>query len=322
MMARAGSRATFKEARDDLKVYAGVELSAKDVERVAEAVGEDMERWSSAERASLIKRDVPIRPKAEVRVMYVSYDGTGVPMVPAALIGREGKQPDGSSVTREAKLGCVFTQSTTNAEGYPVRDPASTSFIGAIETAEVFGWRIYAEAVRRGLFAAKRVVVLADGAIWIWNIAQLHFPQATQIIDLYHAREHLSNLCKLLGGSEDHVVQRRRRWWERLDAGDVEAILSEAGQDLPEDPDVLEKVETEMGYFDNNRERMRYAKFRALGFFVGSGVIEAGCRTVIGQRLKRSGMEWSVRGANAIISLRCILHSGRLEDYWEHRVAS
>jgi hypothetical protein len=322
MMARAGSRSTFKDARDDLKVYAGVEVSAKDVERVAEAVGEDMERWAACEREGLIKEDPPIRPKAEIPVLYVSYDGTGVPMVPAALIGRDGKQPDGSSVTREVKLGCVFTQTTTDVDGYPVRDPASTSFVGAIETAEVFGWRIYAEAVRRGLFAAKRTVVLGDGAIWIWNIAGLHFPQAIQIIDLYHAREHLASLCKLLGGPEEIVVNRRQQWWEVLDAGDVESILSAARKDLPQDPAVREKAETEIGYFDNNRERMRYAKFRALGLFVGSGVIEAGCKTVIGQRLKQSGMEWSVRGANAIIALRCILYSGRLEDYWEQRVAS
>jgi len=321
MIARAGSRSTFKDARDDLKVYAGVEVSAKDAERVAEAVGEDMERWAARERETLIMQEPPLRPKGSIPVLYISYDGTGVPMVAAALQDRKGKQPDGSSVTREAKLGCVFMQTATDEKNRPIRDPVSTSFVGAIETAEVFGGRIYAEAVRRGLFTARKVVVLGDGSAWIWNIAQLHFPEATQIIDLYHVREHLSELCRLLGGSKQVIIERRNEYWDMLDAGDVESILSAARRALPEDPDTREKAETELGYFKNNRNRMRYARFRALGLFVGSGVIEAGCRTVIGQRLKHSGMEWSVRGANAIIALRCVFQSGRLEDYWEHRAA-
>ncbi len=321
MMARAGSRSTFKDARDDLKVYAGIDVSAKDVERVAEAVGEDMERWTAGERETLIEQEPPGRPKDQVPVLYISYDGTGVPMVAAALQGRQGKQPDGSSVTREVKLGCVFTQTATDDKNRPLRDPASTSFVGAIETAEVFGWRIYGEALRRGLLTAKKVVVLADGAAWIWNIAQLHFPQAIQIIDLYHAREHLSTLCKLLGGPEPVVAERRLKYWDLMDAGEIESILSAARDALPEDLDMRKQAETELGYFQNNCDRMRYAQFRALGLFVGSGVVEAGCKTVIGQRLKQSGMEWSVRGANAIIALRCVAHSDRLEDYWEQRAA-
>lgn len=322
MMARAGSRSTFKEAREDLNVYAGIDVSAKDVERVAEAVGEDMERWATQERKALINQAPPARPNIDIPVLYVCYDGTGIPMVPAALQGRKGKRPDGSARTREVKLGCVFTQTATDERGFAVRDPASSSFVGAIETAETFGWRIYAEAVRRGLYNAERVVVLGDGAVWIRNIAQHHFPNATQIIDLYHVREHVSDLCKILSDPDPTRVARLRdQWWRLLDAGDIEGILSEASEGLPEDPDTREKAKAEMAYLDNNRERMRYAKFRALGLFVGSGVVEAGCKTVVGQRLKQSGMEWSVRGANAIIALRCNLYSGRFEDYWEDRVA-
>ena len=119
-------------------------------------------------------------------------------MTPEELRGRRGKQADGSAKTREAKLGCVFTQTTTDAKGFPVRDPRSTSFVGAIESAENFGWRIYGEAVRRGLTQAQQAVVLGDGAEWVKNLAQMHFPEATFIIDLYHARQHVSELCKIL----------------------------------------------------------------------------------------------------------------------------
>ena len=83
-----------------------------------------------------------------------------------------------------------------------------------------------------------------------------------------------------------------------------------------------ELCEREIGYFEKNKERMRYADFKKRGLFVGSGVMEAGCRTVVGQRLKQSGMHWTVNGANSIIALRCNLLSNRWEDFWEYRAAA
>jgi hypothetical protein len=322
MMARAGSRSTFKEGRDDLRIYAGIELSAKDLERVAEEIGADMERWSQKQREALIEQDTPVQTQKTIPTMYISYDGTGVPMIPSELDGRKGKQPDGSAKTREVKLGCVFTQTTTDSGGFPIRDPETTIFVGAIEAAEQFGTRIYAEAVRRGLLNAEKVVVLGDGAEWIRNLVELHFPEAIQIVDLYHTREHVSDLCKILFLPDDNeVVKYRIRWWTDLDEGNVEKIAEEAQARMPEDPKKKEKAEKEIAYLTKNKERMRYAEFRAQGLFVGSGVVEAGCKTVIGARLKQSGMEWSVRGANAIISLRSMFVSGRFEEYWESRVA-
>ena len=322
MMARAGSRSTFKEGRDDLEIYAGLRVSAKDLERVAEGIGENIEAWTQAERPSWIARTSLPQIGPEIPILYISYDGTGIPVVKSARQGRRGKQPDGTSRTREVKLGCVFTQTQTDAEGRPVRDPGSTTFVGAIESAEQFGWRIYAEAVQRGLLRARRVVVLGDGATWIRNLAETHFPKATQILDLYHAREHVSDLCKLLFAEKPQRLKWfRSRWWKALDKGNIDSILRQAGKHLPEDEELRKLVDLELGYLDGNRSRMRYAAFRSQGFFVGSGVVEAGCKTVIGQRLKQSGMEWSIRGANAIIALRCNLTSGRFEDYWEGRAA-
>ena len=316
LMARAGSQSTFKEGRDDLRVYAGIEVSAKDVERVAESLGREMEAWSEKEREELT---APSEVKT-LPTLYVAYDGTGVPMMKAELKGRKGK--DGPAHTREAKLGCVFTQTTIDAKGFPVRDPDSTTFVGAIETAETFGGRIYGEAVRRGLLCANQVVILGDGAEWIKNLADLHFPQATVIIDLYHAREHVSQLCKSLFGTDEKQIRHQRiRWWTYLDQGNVEKMLLQAQRNLPAGTEARKIAEGELHYLEKNKDRMRYAEFRAQGLFVGSGVVEAGCKTVIGQRLKQSGMEWSVRGANAIITLRCIMKSNRFEDYWESRVS-
>jgi hypothetical protein len=322
MMARAGSRQPFKEAKEDLLVYAGIEVSAKDVERVAEKIGDHIEIWQDAQRQTLLQTQAPLRAAKSIPVLYVEMDGTGVSMVRSETDGRKGKQPDGTSKTREVKLGCLFTQTTTNENGRPVRDPGSTSFVGAIETSEDFGERIEAEAIRRGLFNADKVVVLGDGAKWIRGLCELSFPHALQIVDLYHAKEHIANLCKLLFGNHDKKVLRyRTQWWRCLEEGNIEKILRQARKILPKEAESLQKVQTELHYIEENKKRMRYADFRNQGLFVGSGVIEAGCKSIIGARLKQSGMEWTVKGANAIIALRCATLSDRFEDFWESRAA-
>jgi hypothetical protein len=291
-------------------------------ERVAEGIGAAMEAWRKGEAEEILRRTDEKRPEKTIPILYVAYDGTGVPMTKVEVKGRKGKQPDGSAGTREAKLGCVFTQATRDKEGRPVRDPDSTTFVGAIETAEEFGRRIWAEAGRRGLDRAARVVILGDGAVWILNLAQTHFPGAILIVDLYHAKQHVSDLCKLLFSEESDIQRHRLSWWTDMEEGKIEKITREARAALPRRGKNRKAVLTEIAYLEKNRERMRYANFRAQGLFFGSGVVEAGCKTVIGQRLKQSGMEWSVRGANAIIALRCMMLSGRLEDYWESRQAS
>lgn len=245
-------------------------------------------------------------------------DGTGVPVVKAETAGRAGKVPGQHARTRECKLGCVFTQTTVDSEGWPIRDPDSTTYVGAIETADAFGLRIYTEAWRRGWERAEIRIVIADGAVWIWHLADEHFPGAIQIVDLYHAREHLWEIGALLFPGDP---AQQKQWMmplqDLLDGGEIETLVQTL-RAIPSDrADIREELLRQAEYFHTNRERMRYPKFRQQGLFVGSGVIEAGCRTVIGSRLKCSGMFWTVRGANAIIALRCCRLSGRFEDYWE-----
>ena len=301
LMARVGAQEPFDTARQDLSELAAVVVPTKAVERIAETVGAMAERVDQAERARILAGQGPA-VVAPTR-LYVAMDGTGVPAVPKELQDRAGKGPDGKAKTREAKLGCVFTQASFDEEGWPVRDPASTSYVGAIESAEEFGPRLHAEAMRRGLKQARTVVVLGDGAPWIWNLAEAHFPTAVQIVDLYHAREHVAAAARLAFGSgTDHCATWVAARQDELDDGDVEAVIA-AIRALPtlSDPKKQHEVQKEAGYFETNQLRMCYKHFRARGFFVGSGVIEAGCKTVIGQRLKQSGMRWSVRGANAVL---------------------
>jgi len=164
--------------------------------------------------------------------------------------------------------------------------------------------------------------VLGDGAEWIWNQADLHFSDAMQIIDLYHARQHLWSLGAKLYPNDSPA---HKRWVmvrkDKLDQGKIERLVASLRSQAAAHPELAEDIRTEANYFEANKERMRYPKFRKQGLFVGSGVIEAGCKTVLG-RLKQSGMFWTVRGANDIIALRCCQLSGRFEDYWEARRAS
>jgi hypothetical protein len=262
---------------------------------------------------------IPIGPR--IPILYVEMDGTGIPVVRKESEGREGKQDGQPAHTREAKLGCVFTQTTVDEDGYPIRDEASTTYVGAIGSAEEFGHRPYSEAWRRGWARADKKVVLRDGAEWIWNQADLHFPYAIQIVDLYHARQHLWDLSAKLYPS-DSPAQRRsvmvRK--DKLDDGKIEALVRSLHSVAASHPELAEQIRAEANYFEGNKPRMRYPKFRKQGLFVGSGAIEAGCETALG-RLKRSGMFLTVRGANAIIALRCCQLSGRFEDYWESRRA-
>jgi hypothetical protein len=315
MMSKVGAYRSFGLGYQDLYELAGIRVNAKEVERVSEMVGRQVEAFHRAEAGGA-------KPAEPIERAYVCMDGTGVPVVKKETLGRVGKE-GGQAKTREAKLGCVFIQSRVDAEGRPIRDESSTSYIGAIETAEVFGWRLYQEAQRRAVGGARELIVLGDGATWIWNIADEHFYGCTQIVDLYHAREHYWSAGRACFGPQK---EKLNQWAERcrleLDAGRVEAVIEAIGE-LSGLPGYNQEVcEREIGYFEKNKHRMRYAEFRGRGLFVGSGVLEAGCRTVIGQRLKQSGMHWTVRGANSIIALRCNILSNRWEDFWEHRAAA
>ena len=323
MMAAVGSETSFGNGRQQLRLLAGLEVTTKAVERQAEAIGNDIVGREQAKRDRVVQLEFPDILGAAVPVLYIEMDGTQLPMVRAELEGRVGRTPGKPARTREVKLGCVFTQTTADPEGRPLRDATSTTYTGAIETAELFGRRLYAEAFERGWDRAKKKVVLGDGAEWIWNIADQHFAGATQIVDIWHAREHLWNVAAQLFPSDE---KQRKRWAkkliQKLNRGRIENVVSELRTFPTRKAELRDELRIQADYFERNRDRMRYPKFREQSLFIGSGVIEAGCRTVIGSRLKQSGMFWTVRGANAIVALRCNRLSGKFEDYWASRSAA
>ena len=322
MMALVGSESPFRLGRQQLEWLAGLQVTVKAVERHSEQIGADIAAREHSEIQRSVQLQLPIPLGPSISILYVQMDATGVPVKRSETQGRAGKRDGEPAHTREVKLGCVFTQTTTDTRGRPIRDETSTTFTGAIESAPEFARRIYHEAFRRGWSRARIKVILGDGAIWIWNIAEEHFPGAILIVDLYHAREHLHKLARLLFPNDEGT---RKAWakpqLDLLDDGQIESLVAALRARQMDSPELAATLRTEADYFERNADKMRYPKFRSQGLFVGSGVIEAACKTVIGSRLKKSGMFWTVEGANAIIALRCCLLSGRFEDYWEARAS-
>jgi hypothetical protein len=320
MMAVVGSETSFEHGRQQLELLAGIEVTAKAVERQAEAIGDDIVQKEKLRATGALQLELPEILGPAVPILYIEIDGTQVPMVRTELEGRVGRIEGKPARTREVKIGAVFTQTTTDEEGRPVRDEDSTTYIAAIEKAEEFGARIYTEAWERGWSRAEKKVVIADGAEWIWNIADQHFPGAVQIVDIFHARQHLWDLARPLYPNEETIQKRwLMRQQAKLDSGEIEKLVRSLRSLDVANPELADKIRIEADYFERNAARMRYPEFRSQHLFIGSGVIEAGCKTVIGSRLKQSGMFWTVRGANAIIALRCHRLSGKFEDYWASR---
>jgi hypothetical protein len=311
---KAAATGPFAQAAGLLADLAGVRLTVKRVERAAEASGA-AQAAAIRERAAMItaRKLVPLPPQRPADMLYGAIDGTGVTMTARETAGREGKGEDGRARTREVKLGVFFTQDDVDDDGYPVRDRDSASYIASFEPAAVFGGLVKAEGIRRGADHVRQLTILGDGAPWIWGIATSKFPEATQIVDLFHAREHIHDLARqlefMLGDRKDEWLAARL---EDLDYGDIGAICREA-RVFPLEGIKKDELDTALGYFENNAPRMRYKWFRSRGLFVGSGLVESGCKAVIGQRLKLSGMRWTIAGAEAIATLRC-QQASRPED--------
>jgi hypothetical protein len=324
MQAMVGQEAPFDHGREQMKVLAGLEVTTKSVERTAEAIGAAIAQREQTEIQKALQLELPVVAGEAIPVQYVQMDGTGVPVVKKETVGRQGKTEGQPAHTREVKLGGIFTQTTWDKEGYAIRDLDSTTYTGAIESAEEFGRRIYAQACGRGWSRALKKVVIGDGAEWIWNLVALHFSDAMQIVEPYHARQHLWEIARKLYPNNEG---KQKAWMKihqkrLLDRGKIEKLVGALRSIESANHEITEKIRTEADYFESNAKRMRYPKFRSQHLFVGSGVIEAGCKTVVAFRLKRSGMFWTVRGANAILALRCCHLNGEFEDYWEERRAA
>lgn len=305
LIGRCAAEHPFTQAETAFRAYTGLAVDARQFPRLAERIGPLVERFLRANLAST--EGTPPR-------VYVATDGTGAPLRHEELKGRKGRQPDGSAQTHEIKVGAIFTQHPIAGEK-PWRDLASNTYVATTQRAEPFGQMMRAEFCRRFPIPPAEVAFLGDGAAWNWELRRIFFPMALGIVDFYHAAEHVGQVVDLI--EDRHTPtgrKRRRRWVKLLLRGRLDAFLTEARMAFP--PTQRVAGEKALDYFEKNRERMRYRYFRDHGYFIGSGVVEAACKTIVAQRLKGSGMHWSEAGLSHILSIRTALLSRRYEDFW------
>lgn len=317
MIGFSASVLSFRESSQMIENLAALHVGIKQVERAAEALGEEIAQKEESE----IEESSPCST-----TMYLGIDGTGCPVRKEETKGRKGKQPDGSAKTREVKLAVVFSADSRDKKGIPTRDKGSVTYNAAIESAALgdmeeslseFGRRVERETQRRGFYKAKRQVIIGDGAKWIWNIADEQFPDAIQIIDLFHAKGTISDAAKAIFGANEFGEQWAKTCRDELEAGEIDNIIGK----LESFTETSIEAKRCRDYLINNKKRLNYPYFRKIGLSTSSGIVESGCRHVIGERVKRSGMHWTVRGANSIIALRCSRLSGRYENFMDQRKA-
>ena len=245
-------------------------------------------------------------------VIYALSDGTGVPGLKKEL-SANGKN-GGNAKTFEAKIGCVFQQSFSDkclpilSDGEIYRLPGTTKYTGTVDKIERFAPQFISFAKSYGVCSSADVVFLADGAPWLWNMQKKLCPNAICIIDFYHATEHLNKIVDIL---RFHSVDKREAFREGChhllelgEIGQLESFIRDKAN-----PSNAEAIGKRLAYFTENADKMRYGLFRAAGLFIGSGVIEAGCKTIVGKRMKNAGMHWSKKNAEGVIALRCAIYS-------------
>jgi hypothetical protein len=285
-IARVSAMAPFGRGASELRALCDVHVSAKTFERVAELVGRriDDEVFSQEKHVLGGLAELPdISPER----LYVTIDGVTVPMV-------------GS--WKESKVGAVYETFVDKDGEVQARDIEHVATMG---DSEAIGDRIYTLAFRRGVERAGHVVVLADGGRWIWKQARQNFPEALQILDFYHATEHLGEIARAWHGANSPKMDK---WLERCKADFLEGRFDRVMKSIrawrPVDPDHVKLRRQNIGYFTRNKERMHYDDYRAKGLHIGSGIAESACKCLVQARLKQSGMRWSPDGAAAMLQVR------------------
>jgi hypothetical protein len=287
---RFGALLPFGQAAATLAEAARVRLSASTLRGVTEALGARREAEVAADVSRAWAEGLPPRQAPTPDRLYVALDGT-------RILGTDGSG-------REAKVGVVVPVARTPA-----------SYAAGFGGAEAFGRRVALAAHRRGSEGVAEVAVLGDGAAWIWNLAAEHFPAAVQIVHWFHASERVWALGRALHGEGTAATAE---WVDgqlaRLAAGEA-TVLAAEWRALPCRGEAAAVRDEQVTYFTNQAGRMAYARYRAAGWDIGSGMVESGCKHLIGTREKGPGMRWSERGANAVAQVRVLLFNEEWHDY-------
>ncbi len=334
------ARLTFEEAAETLCRSVPIGMSGRQALTLMRPVGEALataedRQVNSLQAQAKQARSQPQEPKPtkEIERLYIELDGVLARMRRGSVSMEKEELQRKGDVYREIKVGAVFRaergpKRSELAPGVYVDTPAQDSvrYVARRTAKGGFDWLLYQLAVHCGLEQAEQVVVVGDGAPWIWNLAAEHFPGAVQIVDLYHAKEHVWDVAHAVFGRGTAAgTVWATHACSLLEQGQSEALVSaiQVLPPIPPEPGQARSIpERAVDYFTTNAARMRYPVFRAQGMHIGSGIAEAACKTIVSTRAKRSGMRWTPVGLDALLPLRTSVLNGAYDSLWEQEYAA
>jgi hypothetical protein len=338
LLGKLVSRLTLSEAVDTFTSILPLPMSERQALNLIQPIGEAVRAQEEEQVAVLFEqaahKESPAAehgavPGPPIRRLYIETDGVMARLRRGSVPMEEGEARRTGDVYREIKVGAVFEglpgrERSDLVPGVFLDEPGPITYVAHRLTVEEFGRFLYALAHRCGVERAQEVVILGDGARWIRHVVEDHFPTAVQIVDIYHAREHLWNVANAVHGS---ATPQGAAWANQADDllshGKIEELvqLIEKLPAISVLPDASRSIpEIEAAYFLSNAERMRYPLFRAKGMHIGSGVAEAACKTVVSTRAKKSGMRWTPDGLDAVLALRTSVLNQSYDSFWEQPV--
>jgi hypothetical protein len=332
------ARLTFEEAAETFSRFLPLHMTARQAQNLMEPVGKALAEQEekvlkaffeqAAHKHSSVQEQQERLTLKSIERLYIEMDGIMERLRRGTVEMEASEKKRKGDVYRELKVGAIFEaeRGRERSELVPevwVDSPKENSmrYVARRTAKGDFDQLLYGLARQSGLDQAKQIVVLGDGAPWIWKLASEHFPGAVQIVDLYHAQEHVWQVARTVYGPQTVAAEVwAKDACDLLVHGNIEELVASIAALPPIAPEPGESrsvPEKAVDYFSTNAERMRYPTFRAQGMHVGSGIAEAACKTVVATRLKRSGMRWTPEGLDALLPLRTCVLNQTYDAFWE-----
>lgn len=332
------ARLTFEEAAETFSRFLPLKMTAKQAQNLMDPVGKALAEEEetvlkalfeqATQKHTSVQEQQELFPFKSIERLYIEMDGIMERLRRGTVEMEVSEQTRKGDVYRELKVGVIFEaeRGRERSELAPevwIDTPkqASQRYVARRTAKGDFDQLLYGLAYQSGLSQAKQVVILGDGAPWIWKQAEEHFPGAVQIVDLYHAEEHVWQVARAsFGPQTEAAAVWAKDACDLLVHGKIEELVIAIAALPPIAPNPGESrsvPEKAVDYFTTNAQRMRYQTFRAQGMHVGSGIAEAACKTVVATRLKRSGMRWTPGGLDVLLPLRTSVLNQTYDAFWE-----
>lgn len=311
LLGMTGAQTPFEKGSELFERLTLVGISPQSMDKATQTMGREVMQVEAewiAESQNPAELDTQMRAGQGTPRLYGALDATKV--------HTDEKRSEDDNGWRDLKVGAWFVTEAKPPQkpddAWDIEAREITYFCDIVE-AQKFGALLWATGFQRQALKAQEIIFLGDAAEWIWNLVGEHFPQAIQIVDWFHAAEHLAPVAQAAFTDDDDIKVWRTHARDLLWAGRVGEVIAECAA-LVEQGRGRETAQKALTYFSNNRQRMDYAAYRAKGYQIGSGTIESGCKQIGTQRMKVPGATWSLEGARHTAKARAALLSGQ----WDH----